>query len=120
MSEIQGFSAPGRIVTITNPYTEIAMNQASELMLQGNYEEALETFDQVLKMDPHEARAYHAMGDIYDLIGRYNDAIFCYDSALECDPFNSDTLFNKGVTLGKMGRQKESVECISQGVSLVI
>ncbi|PKL60766.1 MAG: hypothetical protein CVV33_00945 [Methanomicrobiales archaeon HGW-Methanomicrobiales-4] len=120
MAEIQGFSTPGRVVTISNPYTEISMNRALELELQGNYEEALETFDQVLKIDPNEARAYHAMGDIYDLMGRYNDAVFCYDSALECDPFNADTLFNKGVTLGKMGRQKESDECISQGVSLAI
>lgn len=117
MSVDQGFNSPGRIVTITNPYTEISMHQAVDLEVQGKYKEALEIYDRVLEMDPREARAHHAKGDIYDLMGRYNDAVTCYSKALECDPFNAETWYNKGVTLRKMGCTDEGDECMMQGVS---
>ncbi|WP_319580689.1 tetratricopeptide repeat protein [uncultured Methanospirillum sp.] len=113
----QEFSAPDRTVIITNPYTEITMHQALEMQMAGNYEKALEMYDQVLQMEPAHAGAHHAKGNTYDLMGRYNEAISCYDSALECDPFNSETWYNKGVTLRKMGCDDESAECMIQGVS---
>ena len=116
----QAFSSPGRIVTITNPYTEISMHQASELIVQGKYNEALEVFDSILETDPLEARAFHGKGDIYDMIGRHDEAVTCYSSALDLDPFNAETWYNKGVTLGKMGQEKESIECMLQGVSRLL
>jgi tetratricopeptide (TPR) repeat protein len=117
MPEIQGFSAPGRIVTITNPYVELTLHQAMDMRMQGNYQDALEVYDRVLEMDPYEARAYHGKGDILDYLGRYDEAISCYDSALECDPSNAETWYNKGVTLRKAGRMEEGAECMFQGVS---
>ena len=115
-----GFTPIGRIVTITNPYTEIAMHQALDLQMQGRYEEALEAFDHVLELDPHEARALHAKGDIFDLMGRFEDAVESYTKALEYDPFNAETWYNRGVTLGKMGREKEGEESIVQAVTQAV
>lgn len=117
VSKSQGFSPIGRIVTITNPYTEIMMHHAVDLEVKGQYEDALETYDKILELDPREARAHHAKGDIYDLMGKFEEAIASYSSALEYDPFNAETWYNKGVTLQKMGRHEESAECMQQGVS---
>lgn len=113
----QEFSALGRIMLITNPYTEITMHQALEMQMQGKYEKALEMYEWVLQMEPANASAHQAKGNIYDLMGRYDDAISCYDSSLECDPFNAETWYNKGVTLRKMGCNDESSECMMQGVT---
>jgi len=111
------FNALGRIVVITNPYAEITMHQALDMQMQGNYEKALEMYDQVLQMEPSHAGAHNAKGNVFDLMGRYDDAISCYNSALGCDPLNAETWFNKGVTLRKMGCDDESAECMMQGVS---
>lgn len=107
-----------RIVTIINPYAEIILHQANEMKYRGDYEQALTIYDQVLSIDPRNARAYHAKGNIMDILGNHKEAVSCYNSALECDPLNAETWYNKGVTLSKMGCQDEGIECIRQGVSL--
>lgn len=114
------FSTPGRVITITNPYTEITLRQAHEEKMNGAYEKALSLYDQVLEMDPREPRAHHAKGNIHDLMGRFADAISCYDSALACDPFNAETLFNKSVTLEKMGCSEDAEACLLQSVQLSV
>lgn len=120
MAADRGIESPGRIVTITNPYTEITLSQALELKMQGKYEEALRVYDSVLEMNPRESRAHHAKGDIHDMMGHLQDAVACYDSALECDPFNAETWYSKGVTLSKMGCGDDSAECMLQSMSLAI
>ena len=77
LTDNPGFSIPGRIVTFTNPHIEITLHMAHEMKMLGDYEKALELYDRVIEMAPHEARAYHAKGNIYDLMGRYDDAISC-------------------------------------------
>lgn len=109
-----------RIVTNINPYTEINLHKANEMKYRGDYEQALTIYDQVLSIDPRNARAHHAKGNIMDILGNHEEAVSCYDSALECDPLNAETWYNKGVTLSKMGCQDEGIECIRQGVSLAI
>jgi tetratricopeptide (TPR) repeat protein len=116
----QEYRSQGRIVTISNPYTEMAMQRALNFELEGNYFKSLEVYDQVLEKDPREARAYHAKGDIYDRLGMFEDAVSCYSSALECDPFNAETWYNKAISLRKMGRFEESTECMLQGLSLAL
>ena len=120
ISESQGNFAPGRIMTTINPYTEITLHQALEMEMQGNHQKALEIYDQVIQMDPRDARAFQAKGDIYDMMGRYDDALICYNSALECDPFNAEAWYNKGVTLSKMGCQDDSAECVRKSVNLSV
>jgi len=101
-----------------NPFAEITLQQANELKYRNDYANAIEIYDQVLEIDPQNARAFHSKGNAMDLLGRYEEAISCYESALTCDPNNAETLYNKGVTLCKIGRQSEGVECIERGVSI--
>lgn len=115
-----GMNTTARVVTILNPYAEIILHQANEKKYQGDYEQALTIYDQVLSIDPKNARAHHAKGNIMDILGNHEEAVSCYNSALECDPLNAETWYNKGVTLSKMGCQEEGIECIRQGVSLAI
>lgn len=118
--DTDGMKATARIVTIINPYAEIILHQANELKFKGDYEQALMIYDQVISLDPNNARAHHAKGNIMDILGKHEQAVSCYNAALECDPLNAETWYNKGVTLSKMGCQDEGVECIRQGVSLAL
>jgi len=108
------------IVSMINPHVEIMLRQANEKKYHEDYAKAIEGYDQVLKIDPRHARAFHSKGNVLDMLGRYEEAISCYESALEYDPFNAETWYNKGITLSKMGCKNESIEFIQRGLSLAI
>ncbi len=110
----------GGIRNITNPYVEIILHQANEMKHRGDLTKALEIYDQVLLIDPQNARACHSKGNVMDMLGRYKEAVACYEMALEIDPLHAEAWYNKGVTLSKMGCDNDGVECIQKGISLAV
>ncbi|MDD1727683.1 MAG: tetratricopeptide repeat protein [Methanospirillum sp.] len=113
-----GSGIENRIIHVIDPHVEIILRQANELKLRQEYEKAITIYDQVLELDPRNARGFHSKGNVFDILGRYEEAIVCYESALECDPLNAETWYNKGVTLTKMGSSQEGNECIHRGISI--
>ena len=113
-----GSGTEDRIIQALDPHVEIVLRQANEMKHRQEYEKAIVIYDQVLELDPRNARSLHSKGNVFDILGRYEEAIVCYESALECDPLNAETWYNKGVTLTKMGSSLEGNECIQRGISI--
>jgi tetratricopeptide (TPR) repeat protein len=107
-----------RIVQVMDPHVEIVLRQANEMKHCQEYEKAISIYDQVLELDPRNARGLHSKGNVLDILGRHEEAIVCYESALEYDPLNAETWYNKGVTLTKMGSSQEGNQCIQRGISM--
>jgi len=120
VSQSEHIRSNGRIITVTNPHAEIILHQANERKHSGDLTKALEIYDQVLMIDPGNARAYHSKGNVMDMLGRYKEAVACYDMALEHDPLHAEAWYNKGITLSKMGCENDGNECIQRGISLAI
>ena len=69
--------------------------KANDWFKQGNgffeakrYEEALRCYDQAVKIDPGDTRAWDNRGLCFANLNRHAEAIPCYDKALQSDPKN--------------------------------
>jgi tetratricopeptide (TPR) repeat protein len=54
--------------------------------LLGQYQQAVEEFDQAIQIDPEFAGAYYHRAVAYGLLGQYQQAIEDFDRAIQIDP----------------------------------
>ena len=76
----------------------------------GQYEAAIECFNQALKLEPTSYRAWHNRGVAYGKSGRKEEAIASYDEAIEFKPDGHEAWCNRGNLLHDLGRYKEAIE----------
>ena len=87
----------------------------SEMIQNGNtlfntseYDKAMTTFDQVLKLDSRSVDALNGKGLVFNNLGKYQEAISLFDMALKIDPNFVDALYNKADALGELGSYEEA------------
>lgn len=56
------------------------------------FQEALESYDNVLELDPKSINALNNKGGILRKLGKYYDALKCCNKALEIDPNDAHIL----------------------------
>jgi len=92
-------------------------NKGLDLRDKGQNIEALEAFDQGLKIDPQDANLWFWRGTtLYDL-ARYDEALIALDLAIELDP-DASLWFMKGITLKTLHRYKEAIEAYDQALKI--
>ena len=104
-----------------NQYVDATVSQSnsssivSELIQNGNallntseYDKAMTTFDQVLKLDFRSVDALNGKGLVLNNLGKYQEAILWFDKALKIDPTFVDALYNKADALGELGNYEEA------------
>lgn len=106
--------------TKLNPDVECALRDAQNCKMAGDYQLALNRYNEIISNDPSNIRALHHKANVLDLMGNYSEAIDCYDSALECDPHDAEVWYNKGMTLRKVGKHEEGLAHIKKGISLAM
>jgi len=113
-------SVLGPIVTIFNPFMEIALRQANEMVLYGNFEEAIELLNRAIRINPLDPRPYQIKGEIYETIGKYGEAIFNYNLSLKKDPGNEDIVFDKTIVAEKIGDLYDNWEyfCLNTPITI--
>ena len=112
-------------IEATNITQRTSSSYISELIQKGNtmlnsskYEEALVTFDQVLKTDTRSVDALTGKGLIFNQLGRYEEAIPWFDKALSIDPKFVDALYNKADALGELGEYEEAIVWTDKALAL--
>lgn len=60
------------------------------------YQEALNSFDKLLKIQPNDAQAYNNIGNVYNEQGQNCEAIAAYEKALSLRPDYAEAFYNKG------------------------
>jgi len=87
----------------------------SDMIQNGNvlfnateYDKAMTTFEQVLKLDSKSVDALNGKGLVLNNLGKYQEAISWFDMALEIDPNFVDALYNKADALGELGSYEEA------------
>lgn len=83
------------------------------------YDEALETFDTLLHLDPMNVALFNNKANFLDQLGRYEEAIENYSLALSLNKKNPFILANKALTLGKLRKHDESLKCINDALSII-
>ena len=88
------------------------------MLNSSKYEEALVTFDQVLKIDTRSVDALNGKGLIFNQLGKYEEAITWFDKALSIGTNFVDALYNKGGALGELGRYEEAIVWTDKALAL--
>ena len=69
-------------------------NRGVAYHLQGQYQRAIQDFDQAIRLQPDNAIAYNNRGGDYGRMGQTQRAILDFDKAIELDPDNAEA-YNK-------------------------
>jgi len=97
----------------------------SDMIQNGNvlfnateYDKAMTTFEQVLKLDSKSVDALNGKGLVLNNLGKYQEAISWFDMALEIDPNFVETLNNKGIALANLGKYQEAISWFDMALEI--
>lgn len=79
---------------------------------------ALICFEEVLTLDPRNAKAHIKKGAALEQLGQCNEAIASYDRAITLDPLLSDAYVAKGGIFNRLERYQEALNCYEQAALL--
>ena len=71
-------------------------DKGQELYFQGKYDDALQAFDEAIKIDPENAAAWQNKGETLDAQHKYDEAVAAFDKATDLDPQNANTWNRRG------------------------
>lgn len=99
--------------------------QARELMDKGysltelhRLDEALEAYDQAIKLQPDYAWAWARKGRTLRLLGRFDAALACYNKALELEPKYAWAWNGKGIILERIKQFEAALSCFEMATEL--
>jgi protein O-GlcNAc transferase len=82
------------------------------LFRQGNYRDALESFEVARKLAPEDAALHYNLAQCYDRLGDYPKAEKCYHDCLQQSPEHTDCRYALTVLQFRTGRRTEAVQSI--------
>ena len=97
---------------------EISYNIGIIRLANGEYQQALDFFEQTLALTPNAIDALTGLGDCYFQMGQYEQAVEKYESALSQKENDAPLYLKLGVTFAKSGAHAEAVEHLKQALSI--
>ena len=86
--------------------------------VEGNYREALQHYDEILKIDPKNVHGLINKGAILFHQEKYLDSIKIFDKGIDIDPNHSILLANKGEALEKIGSYYKAIEYFKKTIEI--
>ena len=87
-----------------------SLDTAFELANQGNYQEAIPYYDNVLQQEPDNVNALYNKANALENLEEYEDALEYYDKALQIEPEDPYTLEANARINSILGRYEESIQ----------
>jgi len=84
---------------------------------KGEYEEALDAFDEAIDDDDDEPDGYVGKGLVLSAMERYEEAVSAFDAAVKIKP-DTNTYNLKGINLAALGRFEEAVAAYDKAIEL--
>ena len=66
------------------------IKKGSQLIIDGNYDEALSCFEQAIVIRPNNPDLLNKKGIALRALGRYDEALECFNKSLQLDPRDLD------------------------------
>jgi tetratricopeptide (TPR) repeat protein len=81
-------------------------------------EEAIESYDKAIELNPDYSEAWSNKGVTLSALGRYGESIQSYNKAIELKSDYYDAFYNKGVALDNLCRYKEAIQSYDKATEL--
>jgi tetratricopeptide (TPR) repeat protein/tRNA A-37 threonylcarbamoyl transferase component Bud32 len=83
-----------------------------------HYQEALQAYEQAIKLDANFADAHDARGDALYSLNRYQEALVAYERAIKLDPKYAHAYEGKGNVLYDLKRYQEALAAYERAIQL--
>ncbi len=97
---------------------EKLLNNGNKLLDNGKYEEAINCFNEVLKIDPKYIDALNKKGKALGKLGKHKEAFQCFDEVIKIDPKSSYAWYGKGVSLNFLNKSEEALKCYDRAIKI--
>ena len=97
---------------------EAQYNLAAMLMARGKQADAIQHFEQAVRLHPQDATANNALGASLLAVGRFGEAIPYFSAALKTQPDNFDAHYNLANALASQDKFVEAIEHYRAAVRL--
>jgi len=94
------------------------IDKGGALYKLGNYNQAIEFFDEVLKIEPNNFFALYNKGLSLSQLGKKEEALFFYDESLKIKPENVLALVNKGLELCYLDKFEEGLSYMDKALEI--
>ena len=94
------------------------VDRGNKLIEDGQYEEALDAFEQAIRLEPNKTDAYLRKGDVLSSLGQTTEALFTYEQAIRLEPDNASAYIMRGRALRELGRFVEALSSYQQAIQL--
>ncbi|UEC43178.1 MAG: putative Chitosanase [Methanothrix sp.] len=101
------------------------INKGNKLNDQGKYDDAIEAYEEAIRLDPSSSVArsnlaitWNNKGNKLNDQGKYDDAIEAYEEAIRLDPENRVAWHNKGNALSSQGKYSEAIQAYDEAIRL--
>ncbi|HEY7320736.1 MAG TPA: tetratricopeptide repeat protein [Candidatus Binatia bacterium] len=85
---------------------------------KGAYDQAIQDYDQALRLNPGHAIAFSNRGVAYARKRDYDRAIQDYDQAIRLNPKHADSFSNRGVAYARKGDYDQAIQNYDQAIRL--
>jgi len=100
------------------PQVVESLSQADNLREAGNYQEALEIYNQVIEANSQVAEAHRGRCYSLNKLELYQEAISACEQAININPQYPEALSSKGYALNQLQRHQEALENFNQALEL--
>jgi tetratricopeptide (TPR) repeat protein len=97
---------------------EAWLSTGKDLFEQGMYEEAINSFDRSIEINPELHEAYYIRGIALDNLGNSKEAIASLDRAIEINPDKHKAWSNRGAVLVNLGRYEKAIASFDQATEI--
>ena len=105
-------------ITFDHLRIDALMERGNGLESLGKYEEALEQYEEILRLDPQCAAAYLGQGEALNACKQYEAALLAYGAALRLDPASGAAYVGTGQALSGLGRHNEALAAYEKALLL--
>lgn len=121
LADLERLKAAAAGTTLAGATAVIARGLArrgTALVNLGRTDEALQSLNRALEMDPDDLAAWIGKGNVLTQMGQLDEALFCFDKAIDLNPNVAAAWQGKGKALQKMGRDAEARTCFAKANAL--
>jgi predicted O-linked N-acetylglucosamine transferase (SPINDLY family) len=93
------------------------LQNAQRLHRAGNLAEAAKLYAEILRLNPNQFEALHALGSLYYQTSRYADAERLLAEAVRLDPRAADVHHVRGCALQRLNRNEDAINAFNQALA---